>query len=686
MPLNPNSLLAQLSPIVPIDFGSGPRSMQRQNLELMKQKFEEEKRWHQQQAENDRLAAQAQLAGKAIERQKAQEEAAAKAQAVALERQKNAELDFAKSGGAMNVEQMQAMVPYLESLGTGVDQLGQVGGLPSYRIYDKAQDQARQDQEWQRGAHPIDNAEGEQSAVQSLSLLDGMGYPTNDRGQLDEPAGIGSTEDAFNRAKEAQQNAAEAGGLAARAPDEEDYMGAVPKDVIDLGAMHAQTLARLNPALQAATSAYTDPTLRGQAEQSAKLAAESGLPMDKALELYQKNQETHDSTYRTGLALEAQQAKFRETRDDLTEKDKARMRKEGRFAAEQRAKDDDVQGGVKALRTIDEMQDILDNEGPGSKEDDTMIAGALMSIQDVKGIPSDKDLAFAFGMGKASAITQVISKIQELAQGGFSDPQRAAIKNFIARVKQSQEEKIDLYLDTSEPGMLGDMNEHEQQGYQGTAKRLIPGFYYNRWADKRKGKAEDDGGEPRPIGSNTGRDPEFDKALDEQARSAGYDPDKLRAIIGPESGGSSSATSSAGAKGAFQLMPDRAKAAGTSSEELAKMTAAEQVPSGIKYLQSTSLKGDAPLRDYALAFAAPAYIGKSDDTVIEEYRSNTAFGKDVRKKNPGWIPKDGGEITVGSIADFYHARGSGKGKERKADAGNPYNDEARKLIEKMRGG
>lgn len=116
------------------------------------------------------------------------------------------------------------------------------------------------------------------------------------------------------------------------------------------------------------------------------------------------------------------------------------------------------------------------------------------------------------------------------------------------------------------------------------------------------------------------------------------------------------------------------------------MTAAQQVPSGIKYLQTTQLKGDAPLRDYALAFAAPAYIGKSDDTVIEEYKKGTKRGDAVRAQNPGWIPKDGGDITVGSIADYYQARGSGRGAERKADASNPYQERTQELIKKLRGG
>lgn len=668
--INPNSMLLQLSPLPKLDFGNGSASLERQNLELMKAKFEEEKRWHAQQAENDRLAAQAQLAGKALERQKALEQQEAERKAALLAQQQAGQLKFAEAAGNMNVEQTAALSPYLESLGIGVDNLGQVGGLPSYRIYNRAEDQARQDQELLQSPRAIDPFEGEGSALQSLNQMNalGLGYPGNERGSLEEPAGIGSTEDAFNRAKEAQQLAADT-GAPARGPDEEDYMGAVPRDVIDMGAMHAQTLARLNPALKAYTEGYTeDPDLQAQAEKAAEVARASGLPADKALELARQTQEPHDQNYRMGLQLEAQQAKFRETRDDLTEKDKARMRKDGRFAAEQRAKDDDVQGGVKALRTIDEMEDILDNEGPGSAEDDTMIAGALMSIQDVKGIPSDKDLAYAFGMGKASAISQIVAKVQEVVKGGFSDVQRQAIKNFIARVKQSQEEKIETYLDSTEPDMLGDMNEHEQEGYRGVAKRLVPGFYYNRWQDKRKGKKEDDAGEPRPIGSNTGSDPEFDKALDEGARAAGVDPEKIRPLIRHESGGDPAAVSSEGASGVLQIMPSNLRAMGIEPEAFRKLSATEQVPYVVRFFKERGLTADSTPEDYAMAVAAsdPKFRTASDDTVV--YPKDSAGWK----ANKPWRPPGDGDITKGSILKFYGLRGSGKGKERKADNENPF--------------
>lgn len=667
MAINIQNLLAPLTPAVPLDFGSGGGSMERERLRLAREQFENEKKQQEYKRQQDELARQAAAAKLALEGRIAQDKAEAKMAAEALKQKQAGELKFAEAGGAMNAEGMAAMAPYLRSLGSGVDYLGAANGLPSYRVYDPAEEAKRQAQPEQLG-YP----EAQEQGI----LGDGVS-----RG--DQPFAH-STEDAYAQALAASQYARE-NGKALRDPDEEDYLGAVPRDVIDLGAIHAQTVARLKPGLKAATEAYTDPTLRAQAQKSAEVAMQSGLPADKAIELYEKNQDTHDTTYRTKLTADAQTAKFRETRDQLTVKDISGLQKDGEAAADERAVRDDVPGGVKALRTIDEIRDILEDEGPGSKENDTMIAGALMSIQDVKGIPSDKDMAMAFGMGKASAITQVISRVQELAEGGFSDAQRDAIKKFIARVEESQRQKIGNYLDSQD--QIGYYNEHKAEGYKGYVKRAVPGFLYNEWLDKRKSKDDGKGQGSAPTGSTSRNDPEFDKALDEGARSAGYDPDKIRAVIAHESsGGDPTATSSAGAKGAFQLMPDRAKEAGTSSEELGKMTAAQQVPSGIKYLQTTQLKGDAPLRDYALAFAAPAYIGKSDDTVIEEYKKGTKRGDAVRAQNPGWIPKDGGDITVGSIADYYQARGSGRGAERKADASNPYQERTQELIKKLRGG
>jgi hypothetical protein len=66
-----------------------------------------------------------------------------------------------------------------------------------------------------------------------------------------------------------------------------------------------------------------------------------------------------------------------------------------------------------------------------------------------------------------------------------------------------------------------------------------------------------------------------------------------------------------------------------------------------KYWQSRGVtpKSDA---DMYVAHAAPAYVGKPDATVVEEY----APGTDAYEKNPGWRDPATGLVTVGSIKNY----------------------------------
>lgn len=666
MPLDFASMLLQPTKATPWNLSPDGSSGAREQLKLAREKFEWEKKHADEQARLDREKQAAQMAQARLE---AEATKAAKLQEDRLK----VYGEFTKANGEGNFEGARAMVPMMSALGMGVELEGEVDGLPRYRVdMDAAAAQKEEDARLAQtspygGDEPPAGSMGSmeegvgaeptgETAEQSLRRLGAMGLG-GETGSLQPPLGIRSSGEVdpvtgLTVGERVQNAIDDESGEPLRGPDEPDYTGGVPKNVIDTGAMADATLKRLDPSLKAAAAAFPDAQTATAAEGIRQGLRSSGLPFEKQAGLFDKATSAAATQRNAQINAQAQADRFRETRDDLTEKDKAAMRETGRKGADELAQRNDIPGGVKALRTADEIDDLLEDTGPGSKENDTMIAGALMSIQDVKGIPSDRDLAMAFGMDKASTITQVLDYIGTKWQGGFQPDQRAAIKSFIERVRKSQKEKLTTYLDSTDT--ISDYNEHEQAGYKGRAKRAVPGYIYNEWLDTHKQRDEGSAGDKGKSGGGE----DFDRALDDEAKKAGYDPTKIRAVIRHESsGGQGDAKSVAGAAGAFQLMGDRAQEVGTSSEELLAMPAAQQVPYGIKYLKNTGLKGDAPPRDYALAFAAPAYIGKSDDTVIKQYKKGTKRGDTTREQNPGWVPKGGGDITVGSILDFYGLRG-----------------------------
>lgn len=121
------------------------------------------------------------------------------------------------------------------------------------------------------------------------------------------------------------------------------------------------------------------------------------------------------------------------------------------------------------------------------------------------------------------------------------------------------------------------------------------------------------------------------QALDAMAQRHGWDPKAIAAVIHVETVGTFSPSirnPASGATGLIQFMPATARALGTSTEELARMSAVEQLPFVERYLEQT-LRGRRHLRrvDYYLAVFYPAAIGLALDTPFlregsKEYEAN----------------------------------------------------------------
>jgi hypothetical protein len=742
MALDIQRMLGQLSPARPIDLGGS--SGAREQLRLAREEFEFRKRNAQEEKELRRLEEQGRMAREQMEQERLRAEKLAEReaqqQAALLAQQQTALGKAGELGGTGKAQQLAAMSPLMDQLGYDQNYLGSVGGLPAYDFVNRAQEQARAEQEFEQGPRAIESWDGGESAVQSLNRLQGLGlgYPTNERGTLEDPGGAdrpavtGSVDEAlalepqaggvdeatgealtpgdndyvagqdndpdsppppiadvtiegramipaslepgdpFARALAASRFA-EATKQPARGPGEEDYMGAVPRNRIDMAAMAAETMARLNPALQARVASLP-PELQDAAKANAAAIGGLGLEATDAIKEMDSAMEDPVSIYNSQQNLEAEQAK----RTTPSMMDVSTYRERGDKIAKEFANARGVTDILKAVNSAAVAENVLDNDDPN---DDTMIAGALMDAQNIKGTPSNTDLAYAMGMSKASTITQIVAKIQELLVGGMSDAQKAAIKNYLRAVQESQRAAVNDYLNNAYNRLdSGELNEHEARGYKGAIEQSIPAWMYNDYWDAREKAGRAGGQRTTGPGQNA---PAAAGELQRQAESAGLNGQVLGQLMGGESGGKTDAASDkSSAKGVFQLIDSTAQAMGfKNAAEYSAQPLDKQIEVGLKLFKNKGLNAESPAEDYALVLAAPAFVGKwkSRDDVV--YKKDS----DEWKGNAPWRPADGGDITVGSITDYYLKAGRqraadadkaeaapAKGAERKADAGNPY--------------
>lgn len=808
MPINFSQLLLQPGPSRPLDMPDmSAIAARREQMRLQREEFAERKRQHEELMQFHRMQEENEMARAYLTAQNAEEtrraaieEAAEKArvdaEAALLAKRQAGGSDFGKAAGAGQVQEMEAMVPYLESLGSGAINLGQVGGLPTYRYVADMKKYQAEEAAKERATAPRGPDE---TAEQSLARLDHMGYPTNERGTLDDPTelraplGTGGVarvdagapefddatgdavtdeldpailearlharrqaeraprpsdeiygaddvdalpsdavygageppppapegmepgalpmDDAFARALKASAYARKTGVPLRR--DEEDFTGAVPRDVIDMAANEKQTLARLQPGLKSLVESYPE-THRDSAEKSAEgILNMPGLPLEKRMELYEKARTGVDSAINTNLGIEAQNQRTIEDREarlaaarearqaaidkPLTPMDKQSLIQRGYTRANTSYTKEAINTRLDSLKAAETVARLLEN---GDSYDDPKVVNYLMMLARNKGHQTLNDENRMTGLGTASTIDQAKEWLHERFKGGFGPELRASLIGYARAVAAEEKGQVFGWMDQMHRQADENEDPYVRQGYldyvnDGITDPDVLKEYESRPVEEEEeepapagGAAPTPGapaptganapapGAPRPIGSvhpasyyqpgqkmpadaprydgsaAPAADDGFGAELDKQATAQGLDPKAIRKFMGPESGGRADAVSSAGAVGIFQLLPTHIRKLGSTPEKYAAMTRTEQLPIALKYLKSKGLNAESSNAEYAMAVAAPAYMGKPDDTVIKEY----AKGSDAWNQNPGWRPKDGGPITVRSILHFYGLR------------------------------
>ncbi len=147
-------------------------------------------------------------------------------------------------------------------------------------------------------------------------------------------------------------------------------------------------------------------------------------------------------------------------------------------------------------------------------------------------------------------------------------------------------------------------------------------------------------------------EPGFARELVKTAQALGLDPNGLAAVISFESGVNPAAKNpSSGATGLIQFMPRTASGLGTSTAQLSRMSAVEQLPFVRKFYSPLARSLRSVPGDYYMAVFMPAFVGTAPETVLGR------AGNPIYDQNKGLDIDADGTLTVGDvtrkITQFY---------------------------------
>jgi len=717
MALQLQDMLMRLQPLSPLSpAGSGSdKSLERKRLQLMREQFEETKRQNAEDKKLQYAQEQGRMAREKMQQDRLAAEAQAK-QAAELQDKQNATLtEFTKLAGSGDVQGAHAMVPLLSRMGVPVSLEGEQNGLPRYRI----------------GPDPEEAARG----------AGAIGYPTDDTGTLDEPMGIGSSADMtpeqiarvtgggteqraateqavaqeplavepdmgppaadadtdLNPIKPEFQRAAQAldplasmrpSSLGPKPAAEPDYTGAVPRNVIDMGAMHAQTLASLDPALKSVVASYPE-AFRESAGQTAEAVKSLPLGSVKGLDMMKSLRSSPDSIINAQVAADAQKGQSDVKAQGLADKESNRRHERGFSIVGKEAGNkyqmDDL---LDRRRTRELGLYVLTNKDSKGNYDvgDDHLAGAQISrMMGERGSTTEPDIQRVLGDSAVSFIQSIKRGAYKEAFGGLEPAQRATLVKLLSESVAADKRKAFEFMDNLESlAAEPDTDPDTAHGMRDYIRIAVPKDWRDEYAASKKKKAAPGASpaasEAKPFNmeqdanqefgrTSAAVDGDFDTELKRQADEAGLNYAALKHVMTSpvESGGNAAAVNpKSGATGLIQFMPSIAKGLGTSTEELKKMSPTEQIQYAIKYYKDRGMNAEHDAEDYYVVTAAgatkdgkPVFVGKPDGTVV--YKKDSAGWRD----NPLWRPADDGDITVGGLKRYSR---SGRATEKAATA------------------
>lgn len=651
MAIQTSDLLQRLSPTGYLSGGRGDRpdsSMERERLRLMREQFENTKQQQAQSAELARLEEQGRMARAQLQHQGQMAQLDAQQAAATKAKRLEAYQKFTELNGSGDIEGARAMVPMMTALGMGVDLEGEDGGLPRYRVEMDAAEAEQKEAARTAKASPYGANE---TAEQSLSRMGAIG-DADETGAIEKPMGVTSSDDVDSSGLTVGERVASTYGEPGEktpmaAPAEPDYTGGVPKNVLDMGAINSAAAARLNPALSGIIGGLPE-EYQGSARSTASGIGGLGLPAAKAVEMFGKQQGDANALITGRLNAQEQQREAAGKGDLAQSKEDFDRYKVG---FDTLGKEVSNQYGIDSrLRTRSlnkQAQQILSNS---TKEDDYLVLSLISRSFGERGATTEGDVARALGLPATSTWDQITGWLSTRLDGGIPEPNKKALIGVLNKAIEANDGEINTFSDrllelAEDPETDANASRGVRDYWRATVPKDI-----REARQKERGAASGRAKSREATAALDGS--ELDYALDLEASAASLNTAAIKRVIQLESGGKPDAVNpTSGATGLIQFMPDTAKALGTTTEELANMPVEDQVRFVVKYFENAGINENSTPDDYALAVAAPAFVGKPDDTVVYEK------GSKAWEQNKPWRPPGGGDITVGSIKAAYTDKG-----------------------------
>lgn len=662
MAIQTSDLLQRLSPTGYLSGGRGDRpdsSMERERLRLMREQFENTKQQQAQAAELARLEEQGRMARAQLQHQGQMAQLDAQQAAATKAKRLEAYQKFTELNGSGDIEGARAMVPMMTALGMGVDLEGEDGGLPRYRVEMDAAEAEQKEAARTAKASPYGANE---TAEQSLSRMGAIG-DADETGAIEKPMGVTRSDDVDSSGLTVGERVASTYGEPGEktpmaAPAEPDYTGGVPKNVLDMGAINSAAAARLNPALSGIIGGLPE-RYQANARSTASGIGGLGLPAAKAVEMFGKQQGDANALIKGEFDAEREQLKASYAARFGSDKEGVDRFKVGfDTLGKEVGNQYDIEARKRQRVLNARLGEILNNT---VKEDDMLVLGGIVRGLGEVGAPSNADAARALGLPATSTWDQIADWITSRTEGGMPESARKALANVVKNNIIANDAEFVAFADAmDELADAPDTDPDVGRGVKAYARAVLPRDIRDAREAKRKaqtGRANSQAATAALDGS------ELDYALDLEASAANLNTAAIKRVIQLESGGKPDAVNpTSGATGLIQFMPDTAKALGTTTEELAKMPVEDQVRFVVKYFENAGINENSTPDDYALAVAAPAFVGKPDDTVVYEK------GSKAWEQNKPWRPPGGGDITVGSIKAAYTDKGKSEEPSTPQDA------------------
>ncbi len=679
MAIDARGMLLQLNPMHGVDLSRvGERSIQRQNLALMREKFEEEKRYNKEQAELRRLseAGEMRRAEMTAENQRRQAEAAAaeKRRAEAA----TAYSDFHKAANANDFAGMTLAGQRLREFGGFAEEgPADAQGRPSWRVgmEGDARNQRLAERDAVTQQMKTQAPEGsvwlppDVSQQATLSKLNALGL-----GNLDSEGLIDMGEQADTRATQF-------------GPVLDSIVKSRPGGAYQESARHAG---------EAAMGLGLSPT--DTADAFLKLQAPSDTAVGKELDAVrdvEKLQFQADTDFKKA-ELAAQRDFDKEMRAAKTDRAKQAVAaaKDGYSNAATLWKEAGLEGVLDSAKQQEMIEFVLTNNNPN---DDSQIGHMFLKLKGSIGAQSNQEMDEVFGTKDMSAVDLIGAKVRNLLFGGQSELIKKSLLDIIKRGVEENDQKVFSYLDRMEQVLSSKETAEEAKRGWRQFRDLVPEEYRESWNDFRaaeglptyEGSPEPEAeeapmqGTPVKADLHTGitADDEFMDVFTEHAINAGIDPELVLPLIGHESGGNPQARNSqSGASGLIQFLDSTAKRYGfESAAEFGKLSAAEQAPYIVQYLVDSGVTGEHDQGDIYVAISAPAALNKPDDH--EVYKKGT----DEYRMNQTWDLDNDGVITRGELHRWGMGERRGKAskgeKPAKESAAESGRDDDESLLE-----